>query len=243
MRDIRIYHPLTEGETEQFFLNANASHHIATVLRMEVGAEFIVFDGKDYEYQVRITAKKGKLVEVLRLTKSHCQRESPLKIHLAQGIAKGDHWLYSLQKAVELGVDEITPLWTAHVAYKWNKQIDAKKIAQWQGIIISACEQSGRTRIPKLNPVTTFKDLVQQSHPGLCLILDPSAKHRWHDLSKQSLSQALVLIGPEGGFSGEEYQMALQFGIQGLGLGPRVLRTETAVVSSLTLLQALYGDL
>jgi len=243
MRDIRIYHPQTAGESELFFLNANASHHIAAVLRMEVGDEFIVFDGQDYEYQVRITGKKGKLVEVMLLTKTHCQRESPLKIHLAQGVAKADRWLYSLQKAVELGVEEITPLWTAHVAYKWNKQVDAKKISQWQGIIISACEQSGRTRIPKLNQVTTFKDLVQQNHQNLCLILDPRAKHRWQDLPKQSLSQALVLIGPEGGFSTEEYQMAVQFGFQGLGLGQRVLRTETAVVSGLTLLQALYGDL
>jgi 16S rRNA (uracil1498-N3)-methyltransferase len=149
-----------------------------------------------------------------------------------------------LQKAVELGVDEITPLWTQHVAYKWDKAIDAKKMAQWQGIIIAACEQSGRTRLPILHPITPYQDFVKQQDLGSRWILDPGASCRWKDLSSSSSeTKVTVMIGPEGGFSGQEYQMAAEGGFKQLSLGPRILRTETAVVSILSILQALYGDL
>jgi 16S rRNA (uracil1498-N3)-methyltransferase len=243
MRHTRIYHPEVLSEDQRFTLGREASHHVAQVLRIGVGEKFTVFDGCDHEYQVEVSGKQGKILELWVQSKMNCSRESPCKIHLAQGIAKGDRWLFSLQKAVELGVDEITPLWTSHVAYKWDKQLDEKKIAQWQGIIVAACEQSGRTRLPILHPITRFQDFVQAKNFSSAWILDPVSTKRWHELKASKLEATTVLIGPEGGFSTQEYQLAAAAGIESLSLGPRILRTETAVVAILSLLQALYGDL
>lgn len=243
MRHTRIYHPEVLSLGQKFQLGREASHHVAQVLRIGMGDIFTIFDGYDHEYQVEVCAKQGKILELLVRTKDDCCRESPHRIHLAQGIAKGDRWLFSLQKAVELGVDEITPLWTQHVAYKWDKQLDEKKMQQWQGIIIAACEQSGRTRIPKLNHITRFDDFLQSQQLSSLWILDPSAQKNWRSLPKTGPQSATVIIGPEGGLSEQECELAKQQGAQGLSLGPRILRTETAVVSILTILQALYGDL
>lgn len=243
MRSNRIYHPeiLTEGLF--CYLSHDASHHLVVVLRFSLGEQFIVFDGMGSEYLVQLADLNKKKVQIQVLKKMTVSRESKLKLHLAQGIAKGERWTFSLQKAVELGVSDITPLWTQHVAYKWEKKLDEKKIQQWQDIIISACEQSGRTHIPVLHPMQHFEDFIKQSTTSNRLILQPVAGQHWRDLTWNEASEAILLIGPEGGFHDAEYQLALQEGYQGLTLGPRILRTETAVVSALTLLQALHGDL
>jgi 16S rRNA (uracil1498-N3)-methyltransferase len=243
MRITRIYHPEVLEVGNNVMLGVDAAHHIGTVLRFKVGDEFIVFDGKGTEYQVRIVAIQKKQVQVTVIATNTCARESPLKIHLAQGVAKGERWVYSLQKAVELGVTEITPLWTQHVAYKWEKKIDEKKMEQWSAILISACEQSGRTEIPKLNPLCQFEDFMKNESCDNKIILQPEIGIHWKSLNWQSQMKCTLLIGPEGGFSDLEYEQAKDYGYQGMTLGPRVLRTETAVVSGLTILQALHGDL
>ena len=243
MRNTRIYHPEILETGKNVMLGGDAAHHVATVLRFKVGDEFILFDGKGTEYQVRIIVIQKKQVQVTVIFTNICTRESPLKIHLAQGVAKGERWVYSLQKAVELGVTEITPLWTQHVAYKWEKKIDEKKMEQWSAILISACEQSGRTEIPKLNPLCRFEDFVKKELGDNRIILQPEVGIHWKSLIWKSESTCVLLIGPEGGFSDLEYEQAKDYGYQGMTLGPRVLRTETAVVSGLTILQALHGDL
>lgn len=244
MRSTRIYHPEVLNEGQLCELGLDASHHIAVVLRFTLSEQFILFDGMGAEYQVEITALNKKRVQVLVIKKTAVSRESNLKLHLAQGIAKGERWTFSLQKAVELGVTDITPLWTQHVAYKWEKKLDDKKIQQWQDMIISACEQSGRTEIPRLHPMQSFQNFVQQTSISNRLILQPVTGHHWRHISwNDASSDVVLLIGPEGGFHDAEYQLALNSGFQGLTLGPRILRTETAVVSALTLLQALHGDL
>ena len=243
MRTTRIYHPRQLNMGERVMLDELAAHHIVSVLRFKLGDEFILFDGQDKEYQVRIERVLKKQVEVHVLNIQDICRESSLKIHLAQGIAKGDRWTYSLQKAVELGVDEITPLWTQHVAYKWDKNIDEKKLEQWQAIIVSACEQSGRTRIPKLHPMCSYDVFVSNLSSGNRVILHPGQTSHWKQMTWDNNMDCTVLVGPEGGFSSAEYAHAVQNGFQSLTLGPRILRTETAVVSALSLLQALHGDL
>jgi 16S rRNA (uracil1498-N3)-methyltransferase len=240
----RIYHPeknLNVGA--RFFLNEAASHHVAKVLRFQIGEDLTVFNGCDQECQVKICEISKKNVEVMVLDRQEVSRESPLKIHLAQGIAKGDRWLFSLQKAVELGVEQITPLWTQHVAYKWEKKIDEKKIAQWHSIMIAACEQSGRTRIPILNPIQHFNEFVQDRQAENRIILHPYHDKNWKDLNLGRPTNVVIMIGPEGGFSESEFTMAMSHQIQGMTLGPRILRTETAVVSALSILQGQYGDL
>jgi 16S rRNA (uracil1498-N3)-methyltransferase len=243
MHITRIFYPKDLSVGQHFVLDKEAAHHILTVLRFKIGDQFILFDGNHHEYLVSVISTHKKLVEVNVDSKSACNRESPLKIHLAQGVAKGERWTYSLQKAVELGVAEITPLWTQHVAYKWEKKIDEKKLEQWNAILIAACEQSGRTQVPRLNPICPFNDFIQRNGDENKIILQPEVGLHWKNLNWNLQKSATLLIGPEGGFSELEYQQANLYGFQGMTLGPRVLRTETAVVSGLTILQALYGDL
>ncbi len=239
----RIYHPEILQQGQIITLSDEASHHLLVVLRFQVGDTCILFDGENTEYQVKISSIIKKKVQVLVMHREQVNRESPLKIHLAQGIAKGDRWIFSLQKAVELGVDAITPLWTQHVAYKWDKKVDDKKMDQWRAIIISACEQSGRTQIPHLYPMQQFPQFIEDHVSENKFILQPSHGKNWRELTWPDSKQLTVVIGPEGGFSDAEYQLALHRQYQGITLGPRVLRTETAVVSALTILQALHGDL
>ena len=242
-RYIRIYHPQTLSIGEEASLNEEASHHIGTVLRLQYGDVFTLFDGHDHEYDVCIQEIKKKHVRVIVTEVHHVCRESTLAIHLAQGIAKGDRMTFSLQKAVELGVSEYTPIWTQHAAFKWDKNIDSKKWLQWQNIMQSASEQCGRTRIPKLNPIISFDDFLKQHQPANGFMLEPSKGVCWQKLSWQNKASATLLIGPEGGFSFTEIDNALHHDYQALTLGPRILRTETAVVSALSILQATQGDL
>lgn len=239
----RIYHPEYMEVGQIYCLGADASHHLQHVLRFKVGGVFDVFDGQENEYQAQVHAIEKKQIQFIVKQRFDVCRESALKIHLAQGIAKGDRWTYSLQKAVELGVHSFTPLWTQHVAYKWEKKIDDKKISQWQSIVVSACEQSGRTRLPNLHPIQTLDDFLRQEQFGNKIILQPELGQHWRKMAWHPEQSVSVLIGPEGGFSHEEYEKALVAGYQGMTLGPRILRTETAVVSALSILQAVYGDL
>ena len=243
MMSTRIYHPQNMEVGQVYRLSTEASHHLLNVLRFKVGDPFDIFDGCDHEYHAQIYAIEKKQIQFLITLRMQVCRESALKIHLAQGIAKGERWTFSLQKAVELGVHSITPLWTQHVAYKWEKKLDEKKMAQWQGIVVSACEQSGRTRLPMLHPIQTLDDFLNQDQSVNKIILQPESGHHWRQIEWSAEQSVSVLIGPEGGFSSKEYEKALAANYQGMTLGPRILRTETAVVSALTILQASYGDL
>ena len=243
MRQIRIFHPQSFLVNERLWLSDEASHHLSVVLRAKVGQNIILFDGNHQEAKTSITSIEKKRVQVLiEQIQVHCL-ESPLKIHLAQGIAKGDRMSFSLQKAVELGVTEITPLWTQHVALKWDEKNNEKKYKLWQNIIISACEQSGRNFLPRLNPPKTFEDFMHSHRSHNLFILEPRNGKKISAYPWKDTAETTLLIGPEGGFSQEESKDAEQKGYQALTLGPRVLRTETAVLAALAVLQAYQGDL
>jgi 16S rRNA (uracil1498-N3)-methyltransferase len=243
MRSTRIYHPKTLKIGEKTDLSEEASHHLINVLRFKVNEQFTVFDGQNHEYQVLLSALKKKSAEITVLSCQDVSRESKLHLHLAQGIPKGDRMSFSLQKAVELGVREYTPLWTQHAAFKWDAKLNEKKIQQWQAIIIAACEQSGRNYIPKLHSIMHIDDFIEQSPSDNSFILDPYEGQHWQNLTWKEPLQATLLIGPEGGLSNQEVQKARDHGYQGLTLGPRILRTETAVLTALSVLQAIKGDL
>lgn len=243
MRSIRIYHPIELHTGEKTNLSPEGCHHVVNVLRLKEQQPLILFDGLNHEYDVLITQIQKKSVECTVLNKRHVSRESKLHLHLAQGIAKGDRMTYSLQKAVELGVSEYTPLWTQHAAFKWDASLNEKKMQQWQAIMISACEQSGRNTVPKLNPITDFQTFIKQTKNQNQFILEPVQGVNWEKLSwSKAGSDSTLMIGPEGGFSELEIKCAFENGYQGLTLGPRILRTETAVVVALTLFQMMKGD-
>ena len=244
MRVIRIYHPISLTLGEKTHLSPEASHHVVNVLRLKEKQFLTLFDGKNHEYLTIIKSIQKKKVECLVKNVSDVSRESKLHLHLAQGISKGDRMTYSLQKAVELGVTEYTPLWTQHAAFKWDASLNEKKMQQWQAIIISACEQSGRNTLPQLNPITDYQSFIKKTSTSNQFILEPEQGVHWQKLKwTPDCSDSTLMIGPEGGFSEQEVKLALESGFQGLTLGPRILRTETAVVAALAVFQMMKGDL
>lgn len=243
MRTTRIYHPGNYKTKDIITLSPEASHHIVTVLRMPTGASITLFNGEQRECQgVIITAHK-KHAEIEILNTHEINRESPCQIHLAQGIAKGDKMEWIVQKATELGVAEITPIFTRHGAVKQEKARFEKKWQQWQAIALNAAEQSGRTKIPVIHAPCDFESFIQQSKTTSGYILDPYASFTFKQTLPSALTSATLLIGPEGGFHSDEIKNANLNQYSSISLGPRILRTETAAITALSILQALAGDL
>lgn len=241
MRIPRIYHPdvLTVDSTVE--LSADATQHLITVLRLNEGHPIVLFNGDDNEYSAElIVAQKRKAVALVD-AKLSLTIESPLKIHLGQGVSRGDRMDMVIQKAVELGVDQITPLITERCGIKLSEDRWQKKIEQWQKIVISACEQSGRNHLPVLNPVQHLNDWITQSTSQLRLTLHPHAAQSTRHLTIPPHGVRL-LIGPEGGFSESEVYGTEESGFQTVKMGPRVLRTETAAIAAISALQAIHGD-
>ncbi|PPE72333.1 16S rRNA (uracil(1498)-N(3))-methyltransferase [Solimonas fluminis] len=218
-----------------------AFRHLVQVLRLREGESFIAFcgDGAEYEATLTAVAKRSAMLRLGR--RREVDRESPLQLTLAQCVSKGDRMDYTLQKAVELGVQRILPLLSSRSVVKLDGERWEKKLEHWRGIVVSACEQSGRTRIPEVAPPLALdRWLPACDESGLRLTLDPAAAQGLAALPE--VRSATLLIGPEGGLSDTEIRQAAQAGFQGLRVGPRVLRTETAGVAVLAALQARFGD-
>lgn len=241
MRIPRIFQdtPLT-GQIE-LALNENAANHVARVLRLKPGAPITLFNGEGGEYLslIKEVDKRRVVVEVGAFTDT--DTESPIHITLAQGISRGERMDYTIQKAVELGINGIVPLITERCMVDLKGERLQKRLAHWQGIIIGACEQSGRNVIPQLMPSMTFKEWLVQPDSGTKLLLDHRASHGIQGL--QRVGNFTLLIGPEGGLAPWEQEAALESGYKGIRLGPRVLRTETAALVALSALQSHFGDL
>lgn len=242
MRIPRIFQkqPLALGQSIQ--LDREASHYVKQVLRMQVGQSLDIFNGEGHgEFRSVIVKFHGKEVEVYLGAFNEGVKESPVKITLAQAISRGEKMDFTLQKAVELGVHAIVPLTTSRVGVKLDEARAKKRLAHWQKIVVSACEQSGRNFVPVVSEFTEFATWVKEVNAELKLLLDP---HKENELSPEmSPSEVVLLVGPEGGFSQEERELAYQVGFMGWKLGPRILRTETAGMSAIALLQFMWGDL
>lgn len=217
------------------------SNHVIRVLRMKVGERVILFNGAsegEYVSEMSRVEKNKAFVVVKEYIKTNT--ESRLKIHLGQGLSKGDRMDHAIQKAVELGVDEITPIITARCEVKLSGDRVNKKIEHLQKVIISACEQSGRWAIPKLNFPMKL-DAWLSTCKGVGFVCDPLAEKRLSEIHDQP-DHINLLIGPEGGLTEAEIELAQYAGLKGLYLGPRILRTETAPSVALALLQSCWGD-
>lgn len=242
MKQVRIYQPGEYQLGDTIELSAEAGQHISVVLRMQPGESFTLFNGTNQEFQVSIIeAKKRKVIVSITDCKT-INRESPLTIHLGQAISKGERMEWVMQKSVELGVSTITPIITERCAVKLDKERLLKKTQQWQAIVIAACEQCGRNQIPSVRMPISLQHYVHNIKASLKLILHTQGNKRWSDYLK-SQTEIALLIGPEGGFSEAETTLAFNHQFFPLSLGPRILRTETAALSALTVLQALSGDL
>lgn len=240
MRISRIYSdtPLQSGQ--QLALDERASHHLGKVLRQQVGDALILFNGDGKQYRATIAAIEKKLVLVDVGEVSTPVTESPLAIQLGIAMSRGDRMDWVLQKSTELGVTEITPLITERTELKLKAERLEKKLAHWQQIIVSACEQCGRNTLPTLHPPISGRDWSQHIRADRKLVLHHRSDH---SLDRDAAVTSVALyIGPEGGLSTEEIRDAEQLGFQPLTLGPRVLRTETAPLAAISVLQSTWGD-
>lgn len=239
----RIYIQLPLATGQIITLPETAVRHLVQVLRMQPGETFIVFNGQGGEYAATLESA-GKREASARIGAfNNVSRESPLHVTLAQCVSKGERMDYTLQKAVELGVTEIVPLLSSRSVVRLDGERWEKKMEHWRGVIISACEQSGRTQVPVLHAIAELSHwLPLNSKDALKLTLAPEVRGGLKDLRHRG-EPVVLLIGPEGGLSSAEIALAGGHGFRSIRLGPRVLRTETAGVVCLAHMQVLWGDL
>lgn len=224
-------------------LDPQASKRLLRVLRLRPGAKIKVFDGQGNEFIGTLTTQEDGSTACITLEENTTNTsESPLLIHLGQGISRGDKMDYILQKAVELGVHEVTPLFTQFCEVNLDTERLEKRLEHWRAIIIHATEQCGRSYLPRLNPAVTLKHWLSQQQSGMRLFLTPSATQTLRDFSLTCAHISLA-IGPEGGFSEEELCAAEHQGFRGWRFGPRILRTETAGLAAISALQTRWGDM
>ncbi|OUS30531.1 16S rRNA (uracil(1498)-N(3))-methyltransferase [Gammaproteobacteria bacterium 45_16_T64] len=243
MKNPRIYQSAELVLHQHLTLDDNGSRHIGKVLRMLAGDSLRVFNSTGGEFQATITEVSKKQVQVSLDSFTEESNASPLRIHLAQVMSKGDRMDYAIQKAVELGVHSITPLTSIRCEVKLNPQRMEKRTLQWQQQIISASEQCGLNIVPAILPCASLASFCEHAKHEKKIILHPGP-HKSQDYFCQAAPMDVcVLVGPEGGLEEQEIEIAKQHGFDCLTLGPRVFRTETAPVAMLTLLQHYWGDL
>lgn len=223
-------------------LDERARHHIVNVLRLKTGADLLIFNGEGGEFKARLfVSSKQATVELT----SYCDinRESDLHLHLVQGISRGDRMDFAIQKAAELGVSRITPVFSRRSISKLEAGRLEKRLDHWRNVLIGACEQSGRCTLPVLETPLLLEHWLDQTaaEPNRYL-LDPSADLSLNAVPRDATGMTLV-IGPEGGFDRQELNYASSRNCLLIRFGPRILRTETAAIAAIAVLQALAGDL
>ncbi len=233
-------------------LSDNAATHATRVMRLNVGDALTLFCGDGFDYGCTLfSVKKNEVLAQVKSSKK-VDNESNLNITLLQGISAGDRMDISIQKAVELGVNRIIPLKTERSVVKLDEEKAKKRVEHWQNVVIAACEQSGRAKIPQVEAPTTmalwlaktpspFKGEGGGEGKTLRITLDPLADKKLADLTKPQ-GEIQLLIGAEGGLSANEIALAAQHGFAGVQLGKRILRTETAPLAAIAAMQTLWGD-
>jgi len=228
--------PLSLGRCE---LPEAQAHYIGRVLRLAVGDAVQLFDGSGQEFIGELAEVGKKNVQVELREQFAGQAESPLRIHLGQGLSRGERMDWAIQKATELGANAITPIISERCEVRLKDERADKRLAHWRQVAISACEQCGRSTLPAINPPTTLAEWLSSTHAELKLVLHPVAEPLTSHARPATLA---FLIGPEGGLGDAEVEQAQRAGFQAARLGPRVLRTETAPVVALSVAQQLWGD-
>ena len=239
---VHVDAPLSEGM--ELALPDSAAAHLTRVLRLAVGDACVLFNGDGRDHDARIVALDKRGVRVAIEGPRRVDNESPLHMTLLQGVARGEKMDLILQKATELGVSAVAPLWSQRSEVKLDGERAAKRLAHWRGVVTSACEQCGRARIPAVAaPVALAAALDALPAGGLRLILDPEGELALHAMPAESVSHVVLAVGPEGGWSPVDREQLRGAGFLGLRLGPRILRTETAGLAAIAALQSRFGDL
>ena len=244
MRIPRIHVALPLMPGQEIELPQQAGEHVVRVLRLERGQPLRLFDGNGNEHEAELASIARRTVTALvKQAIAANDRESPLRITLGQGIARGEKMDWILQKATELGVARIVPLVTARTEVRLDATRAERRLAHWRAVIASACEQCGRNRLPQLSEPLRLGDWAAAlgDDAGHRLALDPDGTRGVRDLAPGTA--VTLAVGPEGGLSEQDHASLAAAGFEGLRLGPRILRTETAGLAAVAALQALHGDL
>lgn len=242
MRLIRVHVEAALGPGARARLDGAAAAHVTRVLRLRVGDPVTLFNGDGSDYPARISALGRGTVEAEISGVAAARAESPLAVTLVQGIARTERMDLVLQKATELGVAAILPVATARSVVRLDGESRERKRAHWRGVAISACEQCGRARVPEVAAPRGFADwLALAPRATTRLLLSPDAKLALN-AAAQGATAVELLVGPEGGLEDAERGAALAAGFRACRLGPRVLRSETAAIAALAVLQSVAGD-
>ncbi|UYK77979.1 16S rRNA (uracil(1498)-N(3))-methyltransferase [uncultured Xanthomonas sp.] len=243
MRLTRCHVELPLHAGAELSLPEDVANHLLRVLRLREGDPCVLFNGDGCDYPAELL-QAGKRNASVRIGAAQpVDNESPLAITLLQGVARGEKMDLILQKATELGVAAIVPVWAERTEVKLDAARVDKRVAHWRSVVIAACEQSGRARVPQLSAPLALADAARAAADSPCrLILDPQGEQRLRSLAIGGAA-ATIAIGPEGGWSPRDRATLEAAGFVGLRLGPRILRTETAGLAAIAALQAHHGDL
>lgn len=236
----RFFCPLPDEPSGTVDLPPQVAHHIDRVLRLSDGDGVTLFDGRGREFSARLV-RRGRQFGAALEAASSPQRESPVRVTLLQCLAASDKMDWVVQKAVELGAVCVQPVASRRAVLKLSGERAQRRVEHWQQIAVSACEQCGRNHVPEVLPVLSLPQALAEAQ-GQKLVLHPEGGRSLREQSLDADRPVTVLIGPEGGFDGEELAAAQAAGFRSLTLGPRVLRTETAGAAVLSALNALIGD-
>ena len=229
---------------QDLVLDGDQANYLGRALRLRVGDSLTVFNAESGEFSATLTSIRKSSAELAIGEAVPTATESPLKVHLVQGVSRGERMDFVVQKATELGVKRISPVLTEYGVVKLDGARAAKRRYHWQKIAESACEQSGRTRPPLIDEVLPLKSWfgAKTEDADVDLILEPGASTAMASL-KAPQTKVCLLVGPEGGFSDSEYEDAELAGFSAVSLGPRILRTETAAIAAVSIAESLWGDL
>ncbi len=232
---------------KQGIISGPELEHMRKVLRLRPGQGVLLFDDEGWEYEAIIQSYGERAAEMEIVNRYRPERESPLDITLAQAIGKGDKMDWVVEKATELGVRSIVPYFSSYTVPRLDTKKIARRGARWEKIALSAAKQSGRTKIPEIQMLGDFGDLIRRPWPCELKLLfwegESTRSIKKLREERKHLDSILLVIGPEGGFTSEEVAQASDQGFLTIRLGKRVLRTETAALGALSVVQFLWGDM
>ena len=239
----RFYHSNPLDLNQIIILDEFASHHALRVMRVKVDDFLVLFNGDGFEYRGRVSDINKKTINVEILSKEKNNSESPININLFQSISSNEKMDMVIQKATELGLSSIQPIFTSRSTIKLSMDRTKKRLIHWKQVSISACEQSGRSKIPTIKSPIGFDQISEGIKTNsLNLLLHPDNLEESSNLPNEYSGDINVFIGPEGGFSQDEVLLLKKQNCINIQLGPRILRTETAPLAIIAILQYKYGD-
>ena len=235
---VHTHHPLEPGQ--EVIISDRSAHYLSRVLRVAAGQTIVLFNGDGHDYVAEVVRPGKKQIVLSVISRLPATAESGIEITVVQAISRGERMDQTLQKCTELGVTAFQPLFSERVEVRLRAEKLSRRVEHWQGVVVSACEQSGRAVIPEVRTPLDFGDWISTDYSGRRLVLAPGADT---PLARTNLeNQVQIAIGPEGGFTDIELELMVSHAVEAVSLGPRVLRTETAAPAAVAVLQALGGD-